>query len=101
MQDQLLKVSIEEIENHLQSALAIAQSMQKHVESIEGDTDLYRKFAFYLTPSLNHWLVGVQAGNIKDLKETLARRVAKPEEKKMTQNSQQGDGHEVLTKPSA
>ena len=99
MVDPALKNYVDNIESHLQHALAVANAMQQHVMDTEGDSDLHRKLCMYLTPNLNHWIVGAQAGNIKDLKETLARRLA-TQENNMLQ-SHQGDGHDVLTKPSA
>ena len=62
------------IADHLQSALVLAQQMQKLTLDSEGDSDLHRKLAFYLVPNLNHWIVGAQAGNIKDLSELFTRR---------------------------
>lgn len=88
---------IDNIDNHLQAALSNALILEKHLETVEGDSDLYRKIAFYLSPSLNHWLIGAQAGNIKDLRELLARRasVIQP----LPQPPMyEGNGHEVVTK---
>ena len=97
-QSDILKNYVDNIESHLQTALAVATNMQQHVMNTEGDSDLFRKLSMYLTPNLTHWLSGPQPGNIKDLKETLARRLA-TQETNMLQ-SHQGDGHDVLTKPS-
>lgn len=100
MNNDQLKNYADEIANHLGIALNLALQMQQSVVSIEGDSDLYRKLAFYLTPTLAHWVNGAQAGNMKDLRELFERR-AKEEEIKMQEQSYQGDGHDVLTKPSA
>jgi len=96
----VVKNYILEIEDHLNAALTDALLLQKHVEETEGDSDLYRKLAFYLSPSLNHWIGGVQAGNMKDLRELLNRREAS-RGTAMQPTAHRGDGHEVLTKPSA
>jgi hypothetical protein len=74
MSDILIKNYIGDIQDHLKSALALSQQLQSRVQEVEGDSDLYRKLAYYLTPSLNHWIEGLQAGNIKDLNELLDRR---------------------------
>lgn len=78
MIDPTLKNYIDNIEDHLKTAAAIAQQMQVYVQGAEGDSDLYRKLAFYLVPNTAHWLEGKQTGSIADLKETLARRLAEP-----------------------
>lgn len=91
---------VDNIESHLQAALSVALAMQKHVEETEGDSDLYRKLAFYLSPNLNHWLSGAQAGNIRDLRELLQRRAASQGATMQVPGQQMG-GLEVLTKPSA
>lgn len=62
---------IDYIEDHLKAAFDNAQMLEKYLEETEGDSDLFRKVSFYLVPSLNHWLVGAQAGNIKDLRDAL------------------------------
>jgi hypothetical protein len=95
----VVKNYIDHIENSLSIALSNALLLQKHVEETEGDSDLYRKLAYYLSPSLNHWMTGAQAGNMKDLRELLNRRIAS-QGTTMATPGQQGDGHEVLTKPS-
>ena len=92
--DQTLKNYIDNIEDHLKTAAAVAQQMQLYVQGAEGDSDLYRKLAFYLVPSTVHWIEGKQAGSIADLKETLARRLAEP-----VVNAVQSDNDsKVLTK---
>lgn len=63
-------------------AFAISQKWQAEVQSTEGDSDLYRKLAFYLTPNLNHWINGMQAGNMKDLDELFKRRLDEANKKK-------------------
>jgi len=93
-----IKNYVDHIDDHIAMALNLAQQMQAVVLETEGDSDLNRKLAFYLIPNLTHWVAGAQAGNMKDLKETLARRLA-TQESNMLQ-SQQGEGHDVLTKPS-
>ncbi len=69
-----LKLAREEIQIHLESALAIANSMHATVGNTEGDSDLNRYLSYYLVPGLNHWLTGNQAGNMKFLAELFARR---------------------------
>ena len=69
-----LKVHITDIQNHLEYALDIAKRMQDEVQISEGDSELFRKISFYLVPSLNHWINGVQAGSIKDLESLLKSR---------------------------
>lgn len=96
----VLKNYVDNIESHLQHALAVASNLQQHVMETESDTDLFRKLSMYLTPNLTHWLTGPQPGNIKDLRELLARRAAQQGTIMQTQ-SHQGDGHDVLTKPSS
>ena len=87
---------IDSIEDHLRSAFTLAQYMEKDLQELEGDSDLFRKVSYYLVPSLNHWLVGAQAGNIKDLRDTLAKRFE--EAVKAAKPAAQGNGHEILTK---
>ena len=94
MIDPTLHNYIENIEDHLKTAAAIAQHMRDHVFQTEGDTDLFRKLSYYTVPSLNHWIDGAQAGSIKDMKETLARRVDKVTEPVV----QSTDTNKVLTK---
>lgn len=92
--DQTLKNYIDDIEDHLRAAVTVAQQMQVYVQSVEGDSDLYRKLAFYLVPSTVHWIDGKQAGSIVDLRETLTRRLAEP-----AVNAVQSDNDsKVLTK---
>ena len=85
-------------EYHFKTALTMAEEMKKCVMDVEGDSDIHRKLQMYTIPNLTHWLNGAQAGNIKDLKETLARRILSIDN--TLTNSYQGAGHEVLTKPS-
>lgn len=68
---------IEHVEDHLNTALANAVLLQKHIQETEGDSDLYRKVSFYLIPTLNHWLHGAQAGSMKDLRDALNKREEK------------------------
>jgi hypothetical protein len=98
MSSDAIKNLVASIEANLEMALVNAEQLQQHVVSAEGDSDLNRKLAFYLIPALKHWVWGAQAGNVRDLKETLARRLAEKETKMTT--SHQGDGQEVLTKPA-
>jgi hypothetical protein len=93
-----MKHYVDNIEDHLKTALANAQMLQAHILETEGDSDLHRKLAFYLTPALIHWVDGAQAGNMKDLKETLNRRLANVPHDSVTLQS--GDGYDVLTKPA-
>lgn len=69
-----LKAHITNIQNHLEYALDVAKRMQDEVQTSEGDSELFRKISFYLTPSLNHWINGAQAGSIKDLELLLKSR---------------------------
>jgi len=81
--NQTLLKNVQEMKTHMQSALQIALFLQKDIEAAEGDSDLHRKFAFYLSPNLNHWISGLQAGNMKDLEDTLNERInPKVEDKK-------------------
>jgi len=66
---------INQIDDALTMALVHSQHLQKHLLETEGDSDLHRKVSAYLTPNMQHWLAGRQAGNIVDLKETMARRL--------------------------
>lgn len=95
-----LKNYTDNIAGHLNVALNLALQMQQLVAETEGDSDLYRKLAYYLTPNLSRWVSGAQAGNMQDLYELFARREEQPGVI-MQGDSHQGDGHEVLTKPSA
>lgn len=74
-----MKMSTEllKIKEHLEAALRLSQDWQTKVQNEEGDSDLYRKLAFYLTPSLQHWITGAQAGNIEDLNGLLTKRSEK------------------------
>lgn len=86
------------IELHLQNALALAENM-RHVSTVtEGDSDLTRYLGCYLIPALNHWLTGAQAGNMKNLAELFERR-EKEAVVKQQEPAKMGDGHEVLTEP--
>jgi len=69
-----LKEYKDAIDMHLQAAFRAAAEMQAVVSESEGDSDLFRKLAFYLTPNLNHWINGAQAGSMKDLGELLSKR---------------------------
>lgn len=97
-QSVVLKNYTDNIENHIQHALAVAISMQQYVLSTEGDSDLHRKLSMYLIPNLTHWVNGAQAGNMKDLNETLARRLAT--QTVGSEQSHSGDGHDVLINTS-
>jgi len=65
---------LEQIKYHLEVSLTLAEKMQEKVQGNEGDSDLYRKLAFYLRPNLHHWIHGTQAGGIKDLNTLLLDR---------------------------
>jgi hypothetical protein len=69
-----LKLAKNEIQTHLENALAVAMSAQATVFANEGDSDLNRYFTHYLLPGLQHWLTGNQAGNMKFLDELFERR---------------------------
>jgi len=73
-EDDVIKKFIEDIDVALNTALVNAQHLQQSVQKTEGDSELYRKLAFYLVPNLNHWVSGAQAGSVKDLKDLMARR---------------------------
>ena len=77
----ILKNSIEDIQQHLNDALNKANELQTLTQNVEGDSDLFRKLSSYLTPNLNHWVNGLKAGNMKDLNEVLKQRTA-PTKKK-------------------
>jgi hypothetical protein len=62
------------IRSYLEDAHRIAAKWQQDVYAVEGDSALYRKLNAYLTPNLQHWITGAQAGNIKDLEETLSKK---------------------------
>jgi len=62
------------IKSYLEDAHRIAAKWQQDVYAVEGDSVLYRKLSTYLTPNLQHWISGAQAGNIKDLEETLKQK---------------------------
>ena len=86
------------IEDHLQMAFRHAYGLMQYVLDAEGDSDLHRKLQMYLVPNLNHWISGVQAGNIKDLKELFDRRAKNASVNQQTPGKE-GAGHEVLTTP--
>lgn len=69
-----LKAHITNIQNHLEYALDVAKRMQDEVQTSEGDSELFRKISYYLTPNLNHWINGSQSGSIKDLEVLLKSR---------------------------
>jgi len=69
-----LKLAKNEIQRHLENALAVAISMNATVDASEGDSDLSRYLSHYLVPGLNHWISGNQAGNMKFLDELFVRR---------------------------
>lgn len=62
---------LDNIRNHLDVALALAEKFQTQVQTDEGDSELFRKLSCYLRPNLHHWIHGPQAGNIKDIDELL------------------------------
>lgn len=68
-----MPTELEMIKLHLEDAHRIAVQWQAKVLSTEGDSALHRKLSAYLTPNLRHWIDGVQAGNVKDLEETLKK----------------------------
>lgn len=68
------RLHVDAIKANLEKAYESAVALQTFVQTTEGDSDLYRKLAFYLTPNLAHWLEGAQAGNMKDLNDTLNKR---------------------------
>ena len=70
-----LKEYKDSIDAHLQNAFRAAAEMQALVSESEGDSDLFRKLAFYLTPNLNHWINGGQAGGMKDIDALLSKRL--------------------------
>ena len=59
------------IKSYLEDAYRIAAKWQQAEYAANGDSALFRKLSAYLTPNLQHWIDGAQAGNIKDLEETL------------------------------
>ena len=61
------------IKSYLEDAHRIAAKWQQDVYAVEGDSALFRKLSAYLTPNLQHWITGAQAGNVKDLEETLKK----------------------------
>jgi len=69
-----LKEYKDAIDMHLRAAFGAAAEMQSIVFDSEGDSDLFRKLSFYLTPSLNHWINGAQAGSMKDIDNLLDKR---------------------------
>ena len=87
------------LDYYLGVALKMSQELQSRVHNSEGDTDLYRKLSVYLTPNLIHWISGQQAGSMKDLKETLDRRLT--EQGNNMAQLHEGEGQDVLTKPKA
>ena len=98
MEEVPYRTYVNEISAALETTLRLAEEARDDVQRREGDSDLYRKLAFYLVPSLHHWINGMQAGNMKDLRELLVRRekeLANPPQK----GGKQGNGHEVLTEP--
>ncbi len=76
LDNEVLKNYIDNIDNHLSTALNLAIQLQTAVQNTEADGELLRKMTAYLTPNLNHWVNGMQAGNIKDLRQVLAKRLA-------------------------
>jgi hypothetical protein len=93
-----LKNYTDNIADHLNTALNLALQMQQLAAETEGDSDLYRKLAYYLTPNLSRWVSGAQAGNMQDLRELFARREAQA--RVLPQPAaKEGNGHEVLTAP--
>ena len=62
------------IKSYLEDAHRIAAKWQQDEYAAHGDSALFRKLNAYLTPNLQHWLTGAQAGNIKDLEETLKQK---------------------------
>lgn len=65
---------IEVIEHLLREAHTHAQILSQDVHREEGDSDLARMLDLYLTPNLQWWITGNQAGNIKYLNDMLDRR---------------------------
>lgn len=77
-----IKNHITNIQNHLEYALDVAKRMQDEVQTSEGDSELFRKISYYLTPNLNHWINGSQSGSIKDLEALLKSRATPIADKK-------------------
>jgi hypothetical protein len=77
IENEKLKKYIDDLTTHLNNAFTTSQIMQTEIQNVEGDSELFRKLSFYLTPNLNHWINGVQAGNIKDLESMLNERIRK------------------------
>lgn len=69
-----VKDRVELIRKNLENALFIADELQGTVYRTEGESDLHRKLTAYLMPNLEHWMHGVQAGNIKDLEDLIEKR---------------------------
>jgi hypothetical protein len=59
------------IKSYLEDAHRLAAKWQQAEYAAHGDSPLFRKLSAYLTPNLQHWIIGAQAGSIKDLEETL------------------------------
>lgn len=76
MTNETINDYIARIDDALTMALVHSQHLQKHLLETEGDSDLHRKVEAYLVPNMQHWIGGRQAGNISDLRETIARRLA-------------------------
>jgi hypothetical protein len=62
------------LRNKLEEALLEATMLRDRLLIDEGESDMYRKLAYYTVPNLQHWLTGAQAGNMKDLNELLEAR---------------------------
>jgi hypothetical protein len=59
------------IKSYLEDAHRLAAKWQQDEYAAHGNSMLFRKLSAYLTPNLQHWITGAQAGSIKDLEETL------------------------------
>ncbi len=61
------------IRSYLQDAHRLATQWQQAEYAAHGDSALFRKLSAYLTPNLQHWVTGAQAGSIKDLEQHLTQ----------------------------
>jgi hypothetical protein len=82
MDNERYKEQVKDIRDRLQSVKISAELLKDDVNKAEGDSDLYRKLSMYFIPNLAHWLDGLQAGNVRDIENTIEERLSLPRKKK-------------------
>lgn len=73
----LIKDRIAQIRYNLELVENLSITLQNEVQLSEGEGELFRKLAFYLTPGIHNLINGNIAGSMKDLDSYLSRQEVK------------------------